>query len=79
VATVHVTEIQKLASDRGERDAVPGASGGYFLEIRFDDPTHSPGVVDADLRNRTLTADCPYGNVTILFDANGQLRSIDLS
>jgi hypothetical protein len=80
MATIHITDIQRLLVDRGEADALPYASGSYFLEIRFDDPNYSPGgVVDTELRNQTITANCPYGSVTIQFDANGELRSIDLS
>lgn len=36
------------------------------------------GVVDEDFKNEVITADCPYGSVTILFDNEGQLKSIEI-
>ena len=52
--------------------------GGYF-EIRFDQPGRSSGPVDPEFQNKVLTADCPYGTVTIQFDHEGQLISIDVT
>ena len=81
MATIHVREIQELLAARGEPDALPHELGGkgYFLEIRFDNPGEAAGVVDEAFRDRVLTADCPFGTVTIQFDSEGQLRSVDLS
>jgi hypothetical protein len=79
MATIHITEIQRIVAERGEKDALPWAKGGFFLEIRFDDPSKSEAVVDHDLRNKTIYADCPFGFVSIRFDQWGMLESIDLS
>ncbi|WP_320669550.1 hypothetical protein [Patulibacter defluvii] len=79
MATIHISEIQRLLAARGESDAVPDGDGGLFLEIRFDRPGVSIGVVDPEFVDRVLTADCPFGTVTIQFDGEGQLRSLDLS
>jgi hypothetical protein len=79
MATIHITEIQRMLAERGEKDALPWASGGYFLELRFDDHKRVGGPVDEELKNVVITAECPYGSVTIMFDELGQLRSVDLS
>ena len=79
MATVHIAEIQKILADRGDKQALPWAEGGYFLEVRFDDPSKTAAVVNEDLKNKTITADCPYGFVSIRFDEWGMLKSIDLS
>lgn len=79
MATIHITEIQKILVERGEVDALPHSPEGYFLEVRFDDPHHPSKVVDIEMKDKVLTADCPYGSVTIQFDSQGQLKSIDLS
>ena len=79
MASIHIKEIQQLLADRGEADALPNQPSGFFLEIRFDEPGRSTGVTDPEFVNRILTADCAYGTVTIQFDAEGQLKSIDLS
>lgn len=79
MASIHITEIQRLLLQQGQADAVPGGDGGFFLEVRFDEPGRSTGVVDPEFQNKVLTADSFYGTVTIQFDDEGQLRSIDLS
>lgn len=79
MASIHISEIQRLLAERGQRDAEPDAQEGFFLEIRFDDPERASGVVDPEFQDKVLTADCPYGSVTIEFDHQGQLKSIDLS
>lgn len=78
MASIHIKEIQKLLAKRGAEDAKPH-SRGYFLEILFDEPGQAKETVDETFSNRTITADCPYGVVTIQFDETGQLKSIDLS
>jgi hypothetical protein len=79
MASIHISEIQRILVERGERDAEAHPQEGFFLEIRFDDPDHRGGVVDPELQDKVLTADCPYGTVTIEFDHQGQLKSIDIS
>lgn len=79
MATIHISEIQKILAQHGEVDALPHSPAGYFLEIRFDDPQHPSKVVDEEMKDKVLTVDCPYGNVIIQFDSQGQLESIDLS
>ncbi|MNE81898.1 hypothetical protein D3C80_1785810 [compost metagenome] len=52
----------------------------YFLEIRFDNQTQKASrFIDDELKNKVITADCPYGMVTIIFGDDGQLVSLDLS
>ena len=80
MATIHVTEIQKILTERGEEDARPWAPGGYIFEIRFDDPTRLPtGVVDEEFKDKIITADSHYGFVTIKFDEEGLLKAIEFS
>ncbi|MBK7706224.1 MAG: hypothetical protein IPN69_20770 [Acidobacteria bacterium] len=79
MATIHISEIQKLLAERGESDALPYSPGGYFLEIRFDDPASKTSVIDNELKDAVITADCAFGFVTIQFDETGKLKSIDLS
>jgi hypothetical protein len=80
MATIHISEIQRILTERGEKDALPwGTSEGYFIEIRFDDVSKRSKVVDKELENKVITAECPYGSVTIQFDEVGQLKSVDLS
>ncbi|MCP4305071.1 MAG: hypothetical protein GY788_09395 [bacterium] len=76
MASIHLTELTRILADRGEEDV---RRGSMFLEIRFDDPTRSPGPEDPEFRNKVLTVDCPYGLVTITFDDEGLLRSLDVS
>ncbi len=45
----------------------------FFLEIRFDDPQHPSKVVDEEMKEKVLTADCPYGSVTVQFDSSSDL------
>lgn len=79
MASIHVSEIQELLAARGEPEATPHGAEGFFLEIRFDDPARASSAVDPEFQDRVITADCPFGVVTIQFDHEGQLRSIDLS
>lgn len=82
MASIHIEEIQNILRERGATDAVPfGASGdGFFIEIKFDKKnSNKPMVVDEEFKNKVITADCPYGVVTIVFDSYGELFSIDLS
>ncbi len=79
MATIHITEIQKLLADLGAPDATPYAPGGFFLEIRFDEPGRPSGPVDPEFANKVLSVECPFGSVVIQFDEVGQLRSLDLS
>lgn len=83
MAKIHIEEIQKYLASRGEKDALPHVNNGegYFLEIRFDDQTQSTShcIIDEELKNKVITADCPYGMVTIIFGDDGQLVSLDLS
>lgn len=81
MASIHVSEIQRILVERGEREASAAtASGeGFFLEIHFNDPTGLRGVVDEEYKNKVLTVHCYLGLATIVFDASGILRSIDIS
>ncbi len=76
MASIHVTELIRILADRGEDDV---RRGSLFLEIRFDDPGRDSGPPDEEYRNKVMTADCPFGVVTITFDNEGLLRSIDVS
>ena len=80
MASIHVRDLQKILFERGELDAYPPpvGQGGFFLEIRFDDDTHNP-VIDDEYRNKVITTDCYLGTVTIQWDSNGELRSLDIS
>jgi hypothetical protein len=77
MATVHIREIQCWLAAAGQADAEPSRTG-MFLEIRFDEPGPDD-VADDDMRNKVITAQSPQGNVTVIFDDAGLLRSIDLS
>jgi hypothetical protein len=79
MATIHIREIAEILAARETRDAAASPTEGFFLEIRFDTPTKKPGPVDEELKNKVITADCPMGSVTIQFDENGQLKSLDIS
>lgn len=77
MATVHVRDIMRWLADTGQADAQP-RSGEFFLEIRFDESAASLPV-DAEMAGRVITADTAQGTVTIVFDDNGHLRSLDIS
>lgn len=79
MASIQISQIQKLLVEQGQRDAEPNGAEGYFLEIRFDNPERSSGPVGLESYDKVLTADSAYGTVTIVFDHLGQLKSIDLS
>ena len=76
MASIHITELIRLLADRGEEDV---RWGSMFLEIRFDDAKRVSGPPDSEFRNKVLTVDCPYGHVTITFDDEGLLKSLDVS
>lgn len=83
MATIHIAEVQRWLVERGQLDAVPGSREGFFLEIRFDNPSHDAimkrnTVVDDDYKHKVLTVDTYLGVATIVFDAAGMLRSIDI-
>lgn len=77
MATVHISEIQQWLVERGQLGAVPGPEG-MFLEIRFDDGG-TPVMADEELVNQVITTFTPQGNVTLVFDEGGNLRSLDIS
>lgn len=81
MASIHFTELQRLLFQNGQRDALPPpeGEGGMFVEIRFDAPGRAITVVDEEMKDRVITADCAYGVVTIQFDSKGELKSIDIS
>lgn len=81
MASIHIKELQEYLVNKGAEDAVPNYNDGdgYFLELRFDDSeTESSGVVDEEYKDKVITVDSPYGSVTILFDSEGQLKSLEL-
>ncbi|MBU2075617.1 MAG: hypothetical protein KKE65_05380 [Actinobacteria bacterium] len=77
MATVHIRDIMRWLAEAGQPDAQPW-SGEFFLEIRFDESTVSLPV-DAEMAGKAIVADTAQGTVTIVFDDNGQLRSLDIS
>ena len=78
MATVHIDDIRRWRSELGDRDALPGP-GGSFFEIRFDSDQVVPTSSDSEYVNQVLTVDSPQGIVTISFDRNGWLKSLDIS
>jgi hypothetical protein len=79
MASIHISEIAEILTARGEKSAVKGSEQGFFLEIRFDDPSRKSNNADQEMKNKVITAECSYGSVTIQFDENGQFISLDLS
>jgi hypothetical protein len=77
MASVHISEIQQWLASNGQGDASSN-SREFFLEIRFDEGADGP-LADEDLANEVITAFCPQGTATIVFDSGGNLRSIDIS
>ena len=78
LATIHFNEIVRILAERGENGGSPFGQGGYFVEIRFDDPEYVNPVVDEELKNQTIIGDCRYGTATIRFDATGLLESVTI-
>lgn len=78
MATVHVREIMKCLAAAGQTDAQPW-SGEFFFEIRFDEAAGDENTVDVEMAGKVITGETPQGSVTIIFDDNGQLRSLDIS
>lgn len=81
MATIHVKEIMEYLAEKGASDFFSNQENteGFFLELKFDDPSgKKTGVVDEEFKDEVLTVDCPYGTVTILFDEEGQLKTIEL-
>lgn len=79
MATIHIKEIAQLLASKGHKDAIGDPKEGFFLEIRFDDPSRKGSTVDPEFKNKVITAECSFGSVTIQFDEKGELRSLDLS
>ena len=77
MATIHIRQIQRWLAEGGQLDAEP-SSNGMFLEIRFNEPG-SDDAADDEMRNKVIAAQSPQGNVSIIFDDVGFLRSIDIS
>ena len=77
MASIHISEIQRWLVERGQSDAIPGPEG-MFLEIRFDDGK-APVLADEELANQVITSFTPQGNLTLVFDQGGNLRSLDIS
>jgi hypothetical protein len=69
---IHITELQRMLREKGVEDA------RNFIEIRFDKPGVRSGVVDEEMKNKVISADCPFGNVVIVFDDEGLLESIEV-
>ncbi len=81
MAGIHITEIMSYLASKGEKGSLLSQNGseGFFLELKFSDQEgKKSGVVDEDFKNEVITVDCPYGSVTILFDDEGQLKSIEI-
>lgn len=81
MASIHIKEIMEYLSEKGTSDSLfdQKSAEGFFLELKFDDPSDKrSGVVDEEFKNVVITADCPYGTVTILFDEEGKLKTIEL-
>jgi len=72
MAKTHITEIMdRLKSQNIEEN--------FFLEIYFNNSKEKKsGIVDHEYQNAVITVDCPYGCVTISFDEEGQLKSIEI-
>jgi hypothetical protein len=79
VATIHFREIMEILAARGETDALPHADGGFYLEIRFDDPSSRQTNPDESLRSRVIGADSAFGTVNIRFDDSGMLKYLEVS
>lgn len=81
MADIHIKEIMNYLSKKGFKDAIPCQTNreGFFLSIDFFDPESvKDGIVDEEFANRVITVDCPYGSVTILFDEEGLLHSLEI-
>ncbi|QTO56475.1 hypothetical protein J8I88_18575 (plasmid) [Duffyella gerundensis] len=82
MASIHIEEIQKILFAQGNKDSLLDQDNGdgYFLDIRFDSSTRkASAIVDEEYNDKVITLDCPYGTVVILYDEEGQLKSIELS
>lgn len=80
MATIRLDEIQQLLADRGETDALPWSSGGFFLEISFERPDRrATRVVDPEWANRAMQVETPYGSALLRFDSEGMLIAIEVS
>ncbi|MBK7705471.1 MAG: hypothetical protein IPJ30_06735 [Acidobacteria bacterium] len=62
MATIHISEIQKLLAERGRVGCdFPIRPVDDFLEIRFDDPASKTSVIDKRVKDAVITADCAFG------------------
>lgn len=57
----------------------PHAQAVSSLRFGSTSPNGRAGSSIPSSKTKVLTADCPYGTVTIEFDHEGQLKSIDVS
>jgi hypothetical protein len=69
---IHITELKEMLRQRGVEVAKD------FLEIRFDKSGVRSGVVDEEMKKKVISADCPFGNVVIVFDDEGLLKPIEV-
>jgi NAD(P)H-flavin reductase len=76
VATIHLKEVIEYLS---KKEGANSKNDEFFFELLFSDPDgKKTGVIDEEYKNDVITVDCPYGTVTILFDEEGQLKSLEI-
>lgn len=68
LTTLHFSQLMTMLRKQGA-DCDEADESAFFFELRFEDQSgRKSGTIDEDYKNAVITADCPYGNVTILFD-----------
>ena len=79
MAQIHITEIIKYLDLKRSEQAGQDKDKGFFLELMFNDLSgKKAGFIDEELKEKVITADCSYGGVTILFDEEGQLKTLEI-
>lgn len=66
-------------SDLIPKPSDPDWEGDSLVEIDFHDAEYTRNSsVDTEMVDKVITADCPYGTVTIEFDEKGLLKAIEV-
>lgn len=82
MATIHVVELRRLIDRHPERCSDGEIAAQRNLNIDFGGDVHpgvpAPGVMEPTLVNESLTFTSPSCSVTLDFDRNGELSSIEL-
>lgn len=73
MASITFRELQQVLLRQNQQDVFES------VEIVFSLPGYHTSVIDEEMKDHVITADCPFGSVTIMFDQFGLLKSVEVN